>query len=78
MVLPCFSPIILALGFKFFSAAVTASDCYVRLWLPSAANGKLQTKTIKNSDNPVWNETFYFRIQREVEVVKNQKFHHFE
>ncbi|KAF1534199.1 Cytosolic phospholipase A2 beta, partial [Eudyptula minor] len=48
---------------------LTASDCYVRLWLPSAANGKLQTKTIKNSDNPVWNETFYFRIQREVENI---------
>ncbi|NWV10213.1 PA24B phospholipase, partial [Ptilonorhynchus violaceus] len=48
---------------------LTASDCYVRLWLPSASPGKLQTKTIKNSDNPVWNETFYFRIQREVENV---------
>ncbi|NWU36361.1 PA24B phospholipase, partial [Hylia prasina] len=48
---------------------LTASDCYVRLWLPSASPGKLQTKTIRNSDNPVWNETFYFRIQREVENV---------
>ncbi|NXS97015.1 PA24B phospholipase, partial [Jacana jacana] len=48
---------------------LTASDCYVRLWLPSASNAKLQTKTIKNSDNPVWNETFYFRIQREVENI---------
>lgn len=56
----------------YFSAAVTASDCYVRLWLPSASNEKLQTKTIKNSDNPVWNETFYFRIQREVEVFKKK------
>uniref|UniRef100_A0A8C3BBD7 phospholipase A2 n=1 Tax=Cairina moschata TaxID=8855 RepID=A0A8C3BBD7_CAIMO len=54
-----------------FSVILTASDCYVRLWLPSASNEKLQTKTIKNSDNPVWNETFYFRIQREVEVGKN-------
>ncbi|XP_037995324.1 cytosolic phospholipase A2 beta-like isoform X1 [Motacilla alba alba] len=48
---------------------MTASDCYVRLWLPSASPGKLQTKTIRNSDNPVWNETFYFRIQREVENI---------
>ncbi|KFU91130.1 Cytosolic phospholipase A2 beta, partial [Chaetura pelagica] len=48
---------------------LSASDCYVRLWLPSASNGKLQTKTIKNSDNPVWNETFYFRIQTEVENI---------
>uniref|UniRef100_A0A8C3QR65 Phospholipase A2 n=1 Tax=Cyanoderma ruficeps TaxID=181631 RepID=A0A8C3QR65_9PASS len=50
-------------------AVLTASDCYVRLWLPSASPGKLQTKTIKNSDNPVWNETFYFRIQRDVENI---------
>uniref|UniRef100_A0A8D0KTT9 C2 domain-containing protein n=1 Tax=Strix occidentalis caurina TaxID=311401 RepID=A0A8D0KTT9_STROC len=58
---------------------MTASDCYVRLWLPSASNGKLRTKTIRNSDNPVWNETFYFRIQREVEVLKKKrKCHHFE
>uniref|UniRef100_A0A8C5U544 Phospholipase A2 n=1 Tax=Malurus cyaneus samueli TaxID=2593467 RepID=A0A8C5U544_9PASS len=49
--------------------AVTASDCYVRLWLPSASPGTLQTKTVRNSDNPVWNETFYFRIQREVENI---------
>ncbi|NWU95205.1 PA24B phospholipase, partial [Upupa epops] len=48
---------------------LSASDCYVRLWLPSASKEKLQTKTINNSDNPVWNETFYFRIQREVENV---------
>uniref|UniRef100_A0A8B9PC63 Phospholipase A2 n=1 Tax=Apteryx owenii TaxID=8824 RepID=A0A8B9PC63_APTOW len=48
---------------------LTASDCYVRLWLPSASNEKLQTKTIKNSDDPVWNETFYFRIQSEVENI---------
>ncbi|NXW61705.1 PA24B phospholipase, partial [Eurystomus gularis] len=48
---------------------LTASDCYVRLWLPSASKRKLRTKTIKNSDSPVWNETFYFRIQREVENI---------
>ncbi|KAM8807904.1 cytosolic phospholipase A2 beta-like [Eudromia elegans] len=48
---------------------MTASDCYVRLWLPSASNEKLQTKTIKNSDDPVWNETFCFRIQSEVENI---------
>ncbi|XP_071665309.1 cytosolic phospholipase A2 beta-like isoform X7 [Patagioenas fasciata] len=51
------------------ASQMTASDCYVRLWLPPASNGKLQTKTIKNTDNPVWNETFYFRIQREVENI---------
>ncbi|XP_062431868.1 cytosolic phospholipase A2 beta-like [Rhea pennata] len=48
---------------------MTASDCYVSLWLPSASNEKLQTKTIKNSDDPIWNETFCFRIQSEVENI---------
>uniref|UniRef100_A0A8C0EMR5 Phospholipase A2 n=1 Tax=Bubo bubo TaxID=30461 RepID=A0A8C0EMR5_BUBBB len=57
------------LALLFVCNIVTASDCYVRLWLPSASNGKLRTKTIRNSDNPVWNETFYFRIQREVENI---------
>uniref|UniRef100_A0A8C3U007 Phospholipase A2 n=1 Tax=Catharus ustulatus TaxID=91951 RepID=A0A8C3U007_CATUS len=56
-------------GFPWLFPNVTSSDCYVSLWLPSASPVKLQTKTIKNSDNPVWNETFYFRIQREVENI---------
>uniref|UniRef100_A0A7M4FNJ6 Phospholipase A2 n=1 Tax=Crocodylus porosus TaxID=8502 RepID=A0A7M4FNJ6_CROPO len=47
----------------------TASDCYVSLWLPTASNGKFQTQTIENSNDPVWNETFYFRIQTEVKNI---------
>ncbi|KAL2303572.1 hypothetical protein Nmel_008847 [Mimus melanotis] len=39
------------------------TDCYVSLWLPTASNDKFQTKTINNCKDPVWNETFYFRIQ---------------
>uniref|UniRef100_A0A803W434 Phospholipase A2 n=1 Tax=Ficedula albicollis TaxID=59894 RepID=A0A803W434_FICAL len=45
------------------------SDCYVRLWLPTASDEIFHTKTIKNCRNPVWNETFYFRIQRKVKNV---------
>ncbi|XP_025044109.2 cytosolic phospholipase A2 beta isoform X2 [Pelodiscus sinensis] len=48
---------------------LTASDCYVSLWLPTASNKKVKTKTIKNDDDPVWNETFYFRIQNEVKNI---------
>ncbi|EMP39599.1 Cytosolic phospholipase A2 beta [Chelonia mydas] len=47
----------------------TASDCYVSLWLPTASNKKVKTKTIEKTDNPVWNETFYFRIQNEVQNI---------
>uniref|UniRef100_A0A8B9EYL9 Phospholipase A2 n=1 Tax=Amazona collaria TaxID=241587 RepID=A0A8B9EYL9_9PSIT len=49
---------------------VSQPDCYVSLWLPTASDEKFHTKTIKNCRNPVWNETFYFRIQRQVKVHK--------
>ncbi|XP_025027885.1 cytosolic phospholipase A2 epsilon-like [Python bivittatus] len=42
------------------------SDCYVTLNLPTATSEKLRTKTVNNCKNPVWNETFYYRIQRQV------------
>ncbi|XP_048804180.1 cytosolic phospholipase A2 epsilon-like isoform X2 [Lagopus muta] len=45
---------------------LSQSDCYVSLWLPTASDEKFQTKTIKNCRDPVWNETFYFWIQRKV------------
>ncbi|KAL9849416.1 cytosolic phospholipase A2 epsilon-like isoform 3-T3 [Geothlypis trichas] len=48
---------------------LSQSDCYVRLWLPTASDEIFHTKTIKNCRNPVWNETFYFRIQRKVKNV---------
>uniref|UniRef100_A0A8C3U0U2 Phospholipase A2 n=1 Tax=Catharus ustulatus TaxID=91951 RepID=A0A8C3U0U2_CATUS len=50
-------------------STVSQSDCYVRLWLPTASDEIFHTKTIKNCRNPVWNETFYFRIQRKVKNV---------
>uniref|UniRef100_H0ZL67 Phospholipase A2 n=1 Tax=Taeniopygia guttata TaxID=59729 RepID=H0ZL67_TAEGU len=48
---------------------VSQTDCYVSLWLPTASNEKFQTKAIKNCKDPVWNETFYFRIQSQVKNV---------
>lgn len=47
---------------------VSQADCYVSLWLPTATRERSRTKTVRNSDNPVWNETFYFRIQSQVKV----------
>ncbi|KAH0620631.1 hypothetical protein JD844_021290 [Phrynosoma platyrhinos] len=39
------------------------SDCYVSLWLPSVSNKQVVTKTIPDTPNPVWNESFHFVIQ---------------
>uniref|UniRef100_A0A663EB31 Phospholipase A2 n=1 Tax=Aquila chrysaetos chrysaetos TaxID=223781 RepID=A0A663EB31_AQUCH len=47
----------------------SCTDCYVSLWLPTASTDKFQTKPIKNCKDPVWNETFYFRIQSQVKNV---------
>ncbi|XP_039744477.1 cytosolic phospholipase A2 beta [Pteropus medius] len=41
---------------------VTPSDCYVTLWLPTASSYRLQTRTVRNSRNPIWNQSFRFRI----------------
>ncbi|XP_065493138.1 cytosolic phospholipase A2 epsilon-like [Caloenas nicobarica] len=48
---------------------LSQTDCYVSLWLPAASTDKFQTKTITNCKDPVWNETFYFRIQSQVKNV---------
>ncbi|XP_029141207.1 cytosolic phospholipase A2 epsilon-like [Protobothrops mucrosquamatus] len=42
---------------------LSQSDCYISLRLPSSSFNTARTKTISNSRNPVWNETFFFRIQ---------------
>ncbi|CAM2115879.1 unnamed protein product [Caretta caretta] len=48
---------------------LSQSDCYVTLWLPTASAEKFWTKTINNCKDPVWNETFYYRIQSQVKNV---------
>ncbi|NXK95097.1 PA24E phospholipase, partial [Formicarius rufipectus] len=45
------------------------SDCYVKLWLPTASSQEARTRTVSNCRNPVWNETFHFMIQSEVKNV---------
>ncbi|NXN96472.1 PA24E phospholipase, partial [Rhinopomastus cyanomelas] len=48
---------------------LSQADCYVSLWLPTASANRFQTKPVKNCKDPVWNETFYFRIQSQVKNV---------
>ncbi|KAM9201707.1 cytosolic phospholipase A2 delta isoform 1-T1 [Dugong dugon] len=48
---------------------LSEADPYVILQLLTAPGTKFKTKTITNSNNPVWNETFAFRIQSQVKNV---------
>ncbi|XP_070653435.1 cytosolic phospholipase A2 beta isoform X3 [Bos indicus] len=48
---------------------VTSSDCYVTLWLPTASSHQLQTRTVKNCRNPVWNQSFHFRIHSQIKNI---------
>ncbi|XP_009886280.1 PREDICTED: cytosolic phospholipase A2 epsilon-like [Charadrius vociferus] len=48
---------------------LSQTDCYVKLWLPTASCREAQTRTVRNCRNPVWNETFHFMIQREVKNI---------
>ncbi|XP_065493134.1 cytosolic phospholipase A2 epsilon-like isoform X2 [Caloenas nicobarica] len=49
------------------------ADCYVSLSLPTASPETVRTKTIKNCKDPVWNETFCFRIQSQVKNILELK-----
>ncbi|NXA36334.1 PA24E phospholipase, partial [Eudromia elegans] len=52
---------------------VTQSDCYVSLSLPTASVQHFRTKTVRNSKNPTWNETFHFTIQSQVKNILELK-----
>ncbi|XP_012504580.1 PREDICTED: cytosolic phospholipase A2 beta [Propithecus coquereli] len=52
---------------------VTPSDCYVTLWLPTASSNRLQTRTVKNSRSPVWNQSFHFRIHSQLKNILELK-----
>uniref|UniRef100_A0A672TMF4 Phospholipase A2 n=1 Tax=Strigops habroptila TaxID=2489341 RepID=A0A672TMF4_STRHB len=55
------------------SAMVSQTDCYVSLSLPTASPETVRTKTVKNCKDPVWNETFCFRIQSQVKNILELK-----
>ncbi|XP_009693917.1 PREDICTED: cytosolic phospholipase A2 epsilon-like [Cariama cristata] len=48
---------------------LSQTDCYVKLWLPTASCWEGRTRTVRNCRNPVWNETFHFMIQSEVKNI---------
>uniref|UniRef100_A0A8C6V778 Phospholipase A2 n=1 Tax=Naja naja TaxID=35670 RepID=A0A8C6V778_NAJNA len=48
---------------------LSQSDCYVSLFLPSASFETARTKNIKDCKDPVWNETFCYRIQNQVKNI---------
>ncbi|KFP29499.1 Cytosolic phospholipase A2 epsilon, partial [Colius striatus] len=52
---------------------VTQSDCYVSLSLPTASVQHFRTRTVQNSKNPTWNETFHFTIQSQVKNILELK-----
>ncbi|XP_047433097.1 cytosolic phospholipase A2 beta-like [Mugil cephalus] len=52
-------------SFDYFSE----SDCYVTLSLPTASTRTWRTKTISNNNEPEWNETFTFRVPRQLKNV---------
>ncbi|NWI70360.1 PA24E phospholipase, partial [Todus mexicanus] len=49
------------------------TDCYVSLSLTTASSETVRTKTVKNCRDPVWNETFHFRIQSQVKNILEMK-----
>ncbi|KFR09572.1 Cytosolic phospholipase A2 epsilon, partial [Opisthocomus hoazin] len=55
------------------SNTVSQTDCYISLSLPTASPETVRTKTIKNCKDPVWNETFSFRIQSQVKNILELK-----
>ncbi|XP_040268695.1 cytosolic phospholipase A2 epsilon-like [Bufo bufo] len=54
---------------------VSKPDCYICLWLPTSLADKKRTKTIWNNVNPVWDETFHFRIHSQVKNILELSVH---
>ncbi|NXP15045.1 PA24E phospholipase, partial [Thinocorus orbignyianus] len=48
---------------------LSQTDCYIKLWLPTASCREARTRSVRNCKNPVWNEAFHFMIQREVKNI---------
>ncbi|XP_075699621.1 cytosolic phospholipase A2 delta-like [Rhinoderma darwinii] len=51
------------------------ADCYVCLWLPPCTNKVLKTRTVSNTSEPLWNETFPFTICNNVKNVLHLTLH---
>ncbi|XP_068017486.1 cytosolic phospholipase A2 epsilon-like isoform X2 [Melanerpes formicivorus] len=72
---PCCSLSVKVIGLRNLRKAdlFSQTDCYVSLSLPTASPEAVRTKTIKNCKDPVWNETFCFRIQSQVKNILELK-----
>ncbi|XP_060118343.1 cytosolic phospholipase A2 epsilon-like [Heteronotia binoei] len=52
---------------------VTESDCYVTLSLPTASSEHVRTATVHNTKDPVWNQSFCYRIDSRIKNVLQLK-----
>nr|XP_020864932.1 cytosolic phospholipase A2 delta [Phascolarctos cinereus] len=52
---------------------LSEADPYVVLKLPTASGTTFKTKIVSNSNHPIWNETFSFRIQKQVKNILELK-----
>ncbi|XP_053330436.1 cytosolic phospholipase A2 delta-like [Spea bombifrons] len=51
------------------------ADCYVSIWLPTCTNRVLKTKTLSNTSDPKWDETFHFKICEKVQNLMHLSLH---
>ncbi|XP_075396018.1 cytosolic phospholipase A2 beta-like [Tenrec ecaudatus] len=51
----------------------THPDFCVTLWLLTACNHRLQTRTVNNYRNPVWNQSFHFRVHSQIKNMVELK-----
>ncbi|XP_063802610.1 cytosolic phospholipase A2 delta-like [Pseudophryne corroboree] len=54
---------------------VSEPDCYVSLSLPTALTDKKRTRTVWNSRNPFWDESFHIRIHSQVKHILELSLH---
>uniref|UniRef100_A0A8C5MPQ2 Phospholipase A2 n=1 Tax=Leptobrachium leishanense TaxID=445787 RepID=A0A8C5MPQ2_9ANUR len=55
--------------------ATTKPDCYACLWIPTTLQEKKRTRTIWNNRNPVWDESFHFRIHSQIKNILELSLH---
>uniref|UniRef100_A0A8C5MPU4 Cytosolic phospholipase A2 n=1 Tax=Leptobrachium leishanense TaxID=445787 RepID=A0A8C5MPU4_9ANUR len=53
----------------------TKPDCYACLWIPTTLQEKKRTRTIWNNRNPVWDESFHFRIHSQIKNILELSLH---
>jgi Ca2+-dependent lipid-binding protein len=53
--------------YKFISISVDVPDPYVTVSIKTSPHGTQKTKHVDNDINPVWNETFKFYLNAEID-----------